>query len=249
MCRALIADDNADFRQTLRQTLARHFPFMQIEEAGDGEQALDQGLAERHEFVFLDVKMPGHNGLDVARSLRGHDPHASVCIVTGHDLPEYREAAQASGVDHFVPKAQFSDGAIATWVRSVLNGRLKTLIIEDDAECRARLRDLLLRRWPTMILAEAAGGAQGLRDAASLAPDLLLVDLWLPSGDGPDVLTDPDIRPPSIVAVAPADLPEYRDAAARYGVAYFVFKDEDIAESLGRLFGGKFSPDSEAARR
>ena len=124
MFHTLIAEDNAIFRHALGEMLARRFPFMNIEEAGDGYQALDQGTSSHHDLVFMDIKMPGHSGLDITRAIKSGDRAAIICIVTSYDLPEYREAAQDCGADYFIVKDESTEAIIVSLVESILARQL-----------------------------------------------------------------------------------------------------------------------------
>ena len=120
MFHTLIAEDNPSFRQSLRELLNRRFPFMAIEEAADGDEAMDHGTASHHDLVFVDIKMPGHNGLDVTRAIRSGDRSAVICVVTSYDLPEYRNAAQDCGADHFIVKDESTEATVVSLVESIL---------------------------------------------------------------------------------------------------------------------------------
>lgn len=121
MFHTLIAEDNPTFRHSLRELLVRRFPFMDVEEAADGDAALNRGTTSHHDLVFLDIRMPGKNGLDVTRAIRSGDRKAVICIVTSHDLPEYRDAAQDCGADHFIVKDESTEAVVVSLVESILS--------------------------------------------------------------------------------------------------------------------------------
>jgi len=123
MFQTLIAEDNTVFRKSLKEVLTRRFPLMEIDEAIDGEQALFQGTAHHHDLVFMDIKMPGRNGLDVTRVIKSRDRDAVVCLVTSYDLQEYRDAADLCGVDHFIVKDESTESLIVGLVESVIARR------------------------------------------------------------------------------------------------------------------------------
>jgi len=239
MFHTLIAEDNATFRLALKEMLSRRFPFMDIQEASDGNQALDRAKAEHHDLVFMDIKMPGVSGLEVTRAIKSDDRAAVVCVVTAYDLPEYRQAAEHSGADHFIVKDESTEAVIVGMVEAILARRLKTLIIEDDDSFRSLLREMLSLHWPDMIVAEAGDGAEALQEIASLEPDLLLLDLNLPGSNGLDLLAPITAarRVPTIVIITGYDRPDYRDTASLYGVAYYVTKDASIGEQLRKVVG------------
>lgn len=123
MFNTLIVDDNQGFRQSLRQVLVRHFPWMRIAEVEDGEEALHQAAYQRPNLVFMDIRLSGGNGLDVTRSIKSSQANTVVCIISSHDLPEYREAALNSGADHYFVKGEASGAEIASYVDGILTVR------------------------------------------------------------------------------------------------------------------------------
>ena len=119
MFQILIVEDNAPFRQSLREMLCEQFPTMGIEEAGDGEDALGKiGTLSPH-LVFMDIKLPGQNGLEVTREIKARYPGIRVIILTSYDLPEYREAAENYGADYFLSKGSSSREEIIALVDSI----------------------------------------------------------------------------------------------------------------------------------
>lgn len=234
MFSTLIVEDNEAFRRSLRGVLARRFPFMRIDEAADGEEGMNRAVSLRPDLVLMDIRLPGRNGLELTRAIRLAKLNAIVCIITSHDLPEYRDAASASGADHFFVKDESTEAVIVEMVDSILSGRVRTLIIEDNGPFRRALSRMLANRWPAMVVAEAADATEGLEDVVALKPDVVLLDLHLPSAHGLD-LVDPiksGYDASTIVVVTSYDLPEYREAAIRCGIAYFIAKGDMLEEEI-----------------
>ena len=115
----LIVDDNAPFRQSLREMLREQFSAMGVEEAEDGENALDKIKTLSPHLVFMDIKLPGQNGLEVTREIKARYPGIRVIILTSYDLPEYREAAENYGADYFLSKGSSSREEIIALVDSI----------------------------------------------------------------------------------------------------------------------------------
>ncbi|HSW83233.1 MAG TPA: response regulator, partial [Usitatibacter sp.] len=98
--RAVIAEDEANLREQLRETLATVWPELEIcAEAQDGVHALR--ALERHspDMIFLDIEMPGMNGLEVARRASGR---CHVVFVTAYD--SYAVSAFEQGAVDYVMK-------------------------------------------------------------------------------------------------------------------------------------------------
>jgi DNA-binding NarL/FixJ family response regulator len=119
MFQMLIVDDNAPFRQSLREMLCEQFSTMGVEEAEDGEDALDKIETLSPHLVFMDIKLPGQNGLEVTREIKVRYPKIRVIILTSYDLPEYREAAENYGADYFLSKGSSSREEIIALVDSI----------------------------------------------------------------------------------------------------------------------------------
>ncbi|MDM8536221.1 response regulator transcription factor [Desulfobacterales bacterium HSG17] len=113
MCKTLIVEDSATFRKAFREALNKRFPDMQIEEAKDGLLALQKIKAVQPDLVFMDIRLPGENGLTLTGKIKSSYPQTKVIILTDYDLPEYRTAAFDNGADNFIAKGSLSLSEIA----------------------------------------------------------------------------------------------------------------------------------------
>lgn len=105
MFNTLLVEDNVSYRQTLADVLLVHFPFIGVDEAGDGNEALSKVGYLRPDLIFMDIQLPGENGLDVTREIKRTYGDIVIVILTGSDLPEYRNQAFRNGADYFLSKA------------------------------------------------------------------------------------------------------------------------------------------------
>jgi DNA-binding NarL/FixJ family response regulator len=121
MVTALLVEDNVAFRESLRETLHSRFPAMGVTEAGDGEQALQKIQALVPDLVFMDIRLPGENGLSLTKKIKAAHPHVVVVVLTSYDLPEYREAAFQYHANYFITKASLSTKIVEV-VESILSG-------------------------------------------------------------------------------------------------------------------------------
>jgi DNA-binding LytR/AlgR family response regulator len=98
--RILIADDEPLLRAELRESLAALWPEAElVAEAADGYQALQLARELQPDVAFLDIRMPGLNGLEVARTFGAR---AHVVFVTAHQ--EHALAAFDEGALDYVMK-------------------------------------------------------------------------------------------------------------------------------------------------
>jgi DNA-binding NarL/FixJ family response regulator len=122
----LIVEDNFTFRTALREILKTQFPAMAIEEAADGDEALRKIHTCPPTLVFMDIKLPGENGLEVTRKIKAEFPDVIVMILTSYDLPEYRDAAIRYGANHFIIKGSSTFEEIYSLIeRIIASGRIR----------------------------------------------------------------------------------------------------------------------------
>lgn len=132
MIRVLIADDEAPAREELSFLISKLVGFEIIGVASSGSQAVFL-IKELHpQVVFLDIQMPGLNGLEVSKALTSLDPKPLVVFVTAYN--EYALSAfEVEAVDYLLKPV--SDTRLAQTAR-----RLKELLQPGLAE---KLENLL----------------------------------------------------------------------------------------------------------
>ena len=102
---ALIAEDEPLMRERLKDKLEEVWPELAIvAEAEDGDQALDLFAQHRPQIAFLDVRMPGRTGLDVASEIGAR---CHVVFITAHD--EYALKAFEAGAADYLLKPVETD--------------------------------------------------------------------------------------------------------------------------------------------
>lgn len=77
--RVILVDDERPARERLRQMLAAFGDIDVVAEAADGDEALERIEAFRPDLVFLDIQMPGRNGLEVVSAIPPPRPHIIFC--------------------------------------------------------------------------------------------------------------------------------------------------------------------------
>jgi DNA-binding NarL/FixJ family response regulator len=108
MFRTLVVEDNIGFRDSLIALLGGNFSTMVFEKASSSEEALDKLQQFPPQLAFVDIHLPGQNGLQLSKTLRSKYKNAVIVILTNHDGPEYRQAASQCGADFFVSKGSLS---------------------------------------------------------------------------------------------------------------------------------------------
>jgi DNA-binding NarL/FixJ family response regulator len=118
--KTLVVEDSLAFRQTLVDILTTKFPGMILEEACDGKEALQKVADLLPDLIFMDIKLPGENGLQLTQRIKQKYPQIKIIILTSYDLPEYRNASSQYGADHFIVKGSTTYGDILFLVESIL---------------------------------------------------------------------------------------------------------------------------------
>ena len=113
----LVVDDEKNIRLTLSQCLE---PLgMPVQTAVNGEEALQKLREGQFGLMFLDLKMPGMDGMDVLRRVAEKWPKIRVVIITAHGTIESAVDAMKLGAVDFIQKP-FSPGEIRDLVTQVL---------------------------------------------------------------------------------------------------------------------------------
>jgi DNA-binding NarL/FixJ family response regulator len=120
MCKALIVEDHAVFRQSLNLVLSSRFPALCIAEADCGKTALARIEDFEPDLVFMDINLPDDNGFSLTKVIKASHADTTVIIVTAYDLPEYRQAAIEAGASHFIPKGSLSEEEVLLMVESAI---------------------------------------------------------------------------------------------------------------------------------
>jgi DNA-binding LytR/AlgR family response regulator len=206
--RALIAEDEPLLAQALQADLARCWPELQVVAAvGDGPQALKTAMSQAPELCFLDIRMPGMSGLDVAQALAEDwpddgPPFPLLVFITAYD--EYAlQAFAAQAVDYLLKPVD-----AARLERSTQ--RLKKLLAQREAQPAPQALQAAM---------EQLRGLLGAAPAASPAPRLDV----LQAGVG------------NTVHLVPVDEVIYFEAADKYVRVVTADKEHLIRTSLKEL--------------
>jgi NarL family two-component system response regulator LiaR len=79
----LIADDHPLVREALHRSLEGEEDMQVVAEAGDGEEAVKLASELKPDVVVMDIVMPGLNGIEATRKIKGIAPDTAVLILTG----------------------------------------------------------------------------------------------------------------------------------------------------------------------
>ena len=120
MFRIMLVEDSHSFRQVVKFYLLSEFSSICIVEAGDGVEALKEIDSYPPNLIFMDIRLPGENGLELTRRIKASHPGIIIIILTSHDLQEIQEAAAQCNADYSFNKGSMATGEIAALVKSIL---------------------------------------------------------------------------------------------------------------------------------
>lgn len=116
----MVVEDSSSFREIIKYNLRDQFPSMDIIEAADGVEAVQKIGSTLPNLIFMDIGLPGENGLELTRKIKADHPEVIIIILTSYDSPEYREAAIRYKADYFFFKEALLNDGVFTLVKSIL---------------------------------------------------------------------------------------------------------------------------------
>jgi len=120
----LVVDDEASIRRTLREIL--EYEDLYVEEAEDGEEALQRLQEGRYDVVLLDIKMPKRDGMEVLEILADSMPELPVVMISGHaDIKTAVDATKLGAFD-FIEKPPDLNRLLVTIRNAIDRGQITT---------------------------------------------------------------------------------------------------------------------------
>ncbi|MDR0238646.1 MAG: response regulator [Deltaproteobacteria bacterium] len=229
------------------------------EVASSGDEAC--GMIQQHgqyDLYFVDWIMPGMNGIELARWIKGRSEEPSiVAMISSAEWSSLAEHAQKAGVDKFLPKPLFAS-TIADCVNACLGltnmpERKETeetqdcfegycLLLAEDVDINREIVQSLLE--PTRIRIECAENGKEAVRMFSAAPeryDLIFMDIHMPEMDGYEAtrhiraLDCPRAHAVPIVAMTANVFREDVERSLEAGMQGHISKPLDIQEVLATL--------------
>jgi DNA-binding NarL/FixJ family response regulator len=119
----LIIDPSPIFRSTLKEVIQTTQSHVEIADAADTEQA-ENILSQRPvDAVFLDIALPGNNGIPFIGRIKRLVPRACIVVLSSHDSAEYKEASIQKGADYFLSKERSGGLRLLDVISEAIGGR------------------------------------------------------------------------------------------------------------------------------
>lgn len=134
MFRLLLVEDEYIEREAMKHIISQRFKGkFEIREASNGLDAIEVAKTFKPQIVFLDIKMPGCSGIEVARKLREFLPDVNMIFITAYDYFDYAKEAISLHVDEFLLKPVDVDEVckyMEKMIRKLEEERLKSTYTE-----------------------------------------------------------------------------------------------------------------------
>jgi DNA-binding NarL/FixJ family response regulator len=116
---------------------------------------------------------------------------------------------------------------------------IRVALVDDQALLRAGFRALVDAEDDMSVVGEASGGTEAVELVRLHRPDVVLMDIRMPGGDGLDatrrIISDSSLEGVRVVILTTFDLDEYVFEAVRIGASGFLVKDTEPAELLAGI--------------
>jgi DNA-binding response OmpR family regulator len=209
MSTILVVDDERLICDLLRSVLAGHGH--EVLMAMNGREGLELFKKHRPRFTLLDLRMPEMNGIEVLKQIRAIDPQAAVLILTAWGSDALEQQARQLGVVDFLSKGLSLDVLVDAMERTLQQSAHAAspaqaaepggapppapvaagdgnfiLVVDDEPQIRDLLKRFLsLRGYKVRV---ASDGQQALTMVEQQAPQLIVLDVYMPGINGVEVL-------------------------------------------------------------
>jgi PAS domain S-box-containing protein len=239
----LLCDDDPDLLAVLEGLLARRG--YQVSTVTDAAKAVRLAERDRPDVVVLDLRMPGMTGWEAVEELQDCQETADIPIIIMSGLSPVDAPELSSRIDGWVTKP-VDESAISHAVAAAIRGHARrpmVLLVEDDEDLSSVLVTMFERRGIDAVHASTRSAAVALSE--DLLPDAIVLDLYLPDGDGFAVVES--LRRDARLASLPLIVYSAREVAAaardrlQLGHTLFLTKGrvppQDLEEQLLDLIG------------
>lgn len=198
----LVVDDDVDAADSLAELFELEGHTVHV--AYSGERAIEAYRETDFDIAFMDIMMPGKNGVESFFEIRKLRPSARVYMMTGYSVEQLIEQAIEHGAMGILSKPIDLDKVLAALEDTKPAGVV--LVAEDDPDFGPQLRDLIAAAGYNCVL--VGDGKTALERVRAGGVGVLILDLKLPIIDGIEVyasLRENHSQVPTIIITGFAD--------------------------------------------
>ena len=216
----LVVDDLRSIRLTLGGILEdKGHKVVAVE---NGYQAIEAVRKTHFDVIFMDIKMPGINGVQTFREVKKIDPKATVIMMTAYSVEDLVKEALEEGAYTIIYKPFDIDKIIAI-IEELLHEKVLILVVDDQFGDRETLKGILEDKG--YRVAAAKDGTETIEMIKSRHYDIIFLDVRLPDMNGVQVFEQvKEIGPQATVIMMTgyASMETAMDAVNQGAYAYFV---------------------------
>jgi signal transduction histidine kinase/CheY-like chemotaxis protein len=222
----LVCDDDPGIRTIVNEHLSRQG--YTVLEASSGEEALTLAAENEIEAILLDLYMPGLSGWETLQRLRNTPATAHIPVVVLSVLSSALRPQLTGDAQGWVQKP-FNESLLFAELGRVLHsgeGPAHVLLVEDDED----LASVVIASFhdAAVYVDHANSRQQAIRQCLTRRPDLLILDLTLPDGDGFSLVEwlrqQPTLRTLPLVVYSGREVSDQEMAKLRLGPTEFLIK-------------------------
>ena len=176
--KVLVVDDQIGMLETFTDILEdRGF---NVVTANDGFAAIEKVKEQSFDLIFMDIKMPGINGVQTFREIKKVNPKITVVMMTAYSVEDLIEEAIEEGAYTVIYKP-FDMNKVIQTIEKVLDTNL-ILIVDDRLEDRETFKDALESKG--YRVATAKDGYEAIELVRQGDFDIIFIDVKMPGVDG-----------------------------------------------------------------
>lgn len=179
--RVFIVDDDRDFARSLGNLIS--LDGHQVELAHSGEEAIRRFREADYDITFMDIRLPGLNGVESFFQIRNINPLAKVWMMTAYNMEELTRLAIEGGAVGFMSKP-LEMSAVRDTLESVKPTGI-VLVADDDPEFSQTLATYLTNSGYKVL--RASTGQEAVDKVVANGIDALILDFRLPILNGLEV--------------------------------------------------------------
>ena len=147
----------------------------------NGYEAIEAARKTHFDAIFMDIKMPGINGVQTFREIKRVDPKAAVVMMTAYSVEDLVREALEEGAYAIVYKPFDIDKIIAI-IEELLHEKTLILVVDDQFDVRKALKAILEGKG--YRVATAKDGAEAIEMVKEKHYDIIFLDIKLPDVNG-----------------------------------------------------------------
>ena len=228
----LVVDDEFAIREPLKGLLEDRGYKVTIAE--DGHAAIEMAKKTHFDIMFIDVVMPGIDGLQTLEEIKKVDPKTKVIVMTGQDVENLTEKAISRGASTCIPKPIDDMDELLQLLRTIKEDLVRTniLVVDDEFSIRETLKGVLEDRGYKVAVAE--DGLAAIEKAKKTHFDIMFIDVVMPGIDGFKTLegvkkVDPKTK---LVMMTGHDIEDFVEKTISRGAFACMSKPIDMVELL-----------------